>query len=89
MQNGLYDLAMSYLYKAFKTDLNLFEVDSNFQHVLCNWKGRQLILNIFAYYFSYIKVDHVAAISFIQESLEIAHKLDEKGATLRDMDYLV
>ena len=47
------------------------------------------MLNIFAYYFSYVKTDHVAAISFIQESLEISNKLVEIGPTLRDMDYLV
>ena len=57
MQHSLSNLALSYVHKAFKTDLTLFEVESDLGQRLYAWKGRILLLNILSYHFAFVQKD--------------------------------
>ena len=45
---------MSYLAKAYKTDLNLFEIESELNSRIEAWKGRILMLNNLTYHFAFV-----------------------------------
>lgn len=57
LQHSLSNLALSYLQKAYKTDLNLFELESDLNCRLEAWKGRILMLNILTYHFAFVQRD--------------------------------
>ena len=71
IQNGLNDLAFAYLYKAFKIDLVLFELDSRYQSRIINWKGRLLTNNLLSFMYATHFKDYINAIELLQNSLSI------------------
>lgn len=70
MQNGIKDVSITLLQRAFKVDLTLFELESPFQDQIFAWKGRLLLHNLLAYYYINSIPEH--SMKFISESQKVA-----------------
>jgi len=70
LQNGIRDVAMTLLQRAYKVDLTLFELETPFQDQIFAWKGRLLLFNLLAYF--YINTATQNSLKFISESQKIA-----------------
>ena len=86
---------MVFVQKAFKVDLTLFEVETEFQEQLYGWKGRLLMMNVIAYFQMHYAKNQENALKFVYESQKIATKVlqnIQRGGEVsahRDTDYLI
>jgi hypothetical protein len=78
------ELAVGYLFKAYKSDIVLFELDLKYQQRLTNWKGRLLMNNLMSYAYATHFKDYIGAVSFMQTSLAITDTYLSRDAGAED-----
>lgn len=71
LQNGIREVATTLLQRAFKVDLTLFELESQYQEQIFAWKGRLLLMNLLAYVFLNSSQNQ-NSLKFVSESQKIA-----------------
>jgi hypothetical protein len=74
MQHNLYDISNYFIERAYKTDLTLYELETDQHEKLYSWKGRLLMTNILAYHKFHGERNYVEAMKYISESQQIASK---------------
>jgi hypothetical protein len=72
MQHNLNDVAGYFIDRAYKTDLTLYELETDQQDKLYSWKGRLLMTNILAFHKFQAQRNLVEAMKYISESQIIA-----------------
>jgi hypothetical protein len=68
MQHNLFDIANYFIDRAFKTDLTLFELETEQHEKLFAWKGRLLMNNCLAYYKLFGQKNYVEAMKYVSDS---------------------